>query len=184
MRLRWLARLLLPRLQHWAATRPGPGGVPGEPNFRINKMNPADGEPVDYLRRWHLVRSSWWHPGLYLHNMLGDDDAVRHTHPYWSLSLVLSDGLEEVYVLDPPLGPVLRRYPSEGQLIWRSSDMAHQLRVLDSAWTLFLTGPRLAKGWGFWCPSGLISYERYTRRSERSGPGTGTSGVGAGCGED
>lgn len=81
MRARWLARLLLPRMRAYAAAR--------EPSLRI-KDGP---DKRDYLHRWHVLpRGAWWRPSLYLHNMLGPDKVTLHDHPYWSLSLVLSDG--------------------------------------------------------------------------------------------
>lgn len=205
MRLRWLARYLAPRLQAWAKDRP--------PDFQITgARRKVEGPHADvYLRRWHLVRPRWWRPGLYLHQMLGDDDAALHDHPYWSVSLCLADGLRERYHLEPAalerllwenngrksdgkLGVsdmVCRiRHPRVGDIIYRSSTMAHQLTIVKGEpWTLFFTGPRLPKEWGFWCRRGWVHFKQYTKRSDattaRPGHGgTGTSGVGVGCGEE
>lgn len=173
MRTRWLARALLPRLQRLAASR--------EPDFQIKKTSGGgEGEDV-YLRRWWLIPRNRL-LGVYLHNMVRDDDAVRHDHPYLSLSLCLSSGLLESYQEFPPSGVVRMRKPQQGQWIWRSSRMAHQLMVMSPAWTLFFTGPRIRE-WGFWCPRGWRSWRQYVATSGAV-EGGGTSGVGAGCGED
>lgn len=183
MRARWLAKLLAPRLKAWAGGRP--------PDFRVV----TQGE--DYLRRWHVVKPRWWRPGLYLHQMLRDDDAVLHDHPYASVSLCLGEGLRERYVKDPKSmhdliaqfgygwGGVsdLRgeiRYPQPGDIIFRSSRLAHQLKVLPGSdpWTLFFTGPRLPKEWGFWCRRGWVHFKEYAN------VGNGKSGIGSGCGEE
>lgn len=204
MSARWLARLLRPRLQAWAATRLGPGGVPGRPDFEVVR-NDRD----VYLRRWWVVpRNNWFN--IYLHNMLRDDDNILHDHMYASVSLVLTDGLNEVYC-EHPAWDALRRVPRSdgsegpielrtatriirgGDLVWRSSKMAHQLIVNNkgpdgagTAWTLFITGPRV-KQWGFWCPKGFRHWKDYvavTQDPSVRGNGSGnTSGKGVGCGE-
>lgn len=202
MRARWLARLLLPRLRAWAASRPGPGGVPGLPDFVVVR-NSGD----EYLRRWWVVQRNNY-LNVYLHNMLRDDDDVLHDHMYPSVSLVLTDGLDEVLCDDPrvyaemhptqPGEPVRYRYPTRrrvihaGDIVWRSSRMAHQLIVNNKgpggageAWTLFITGPRI-KEWGFWCPRGFRHWREYvslTQDPSVRGNGTGQSGKGVGCGE-
>lgn len=191
MRVRWLARLLFPRLKRISEARP--------PDFEITK----DGGPV-YLRRWWIVpRNQFFN--VYLHNMLRDDDAVLHDHPYVSVSLVLTDGLLERYSKRPRtvLGftknqntgnydvptsismlDVQERFPRQGDLVWRSSRLAHQLIVESEAWTLFVTGPRVRE-WGFWCPRGWRPWSQYVAASQNSaGAGSGTSGVGLGCGEE
>lgn len=195
MRMRWLARLLLPFLQHWAWTRPHPETrVPGQPDFQVT--NGAAGKAV-YLRRWHIVRPRWWRPGLYLHQILLDDEAVQHDHPYASLSFCLSDGLRERYSLRPwethmlpqygEDDPNAERLPKAGDWVYRSSTLSHQLIVLPGSdpWTLFFTGPRLKKEWGFWCPKGFVHFRKYSSRPDiKAGyGGTGESGVGRGCGE-
>lgn len=187
MRMRWLARLLAPRLKRWAAQR--------KPDFRV-----TDKSGAVYLNRWHIVKPRWWRPGLYLHQMLRDDDAVLHDHPYASVSLVLAEGLREQYTDRPEEDRatermvvsmlnervhygsemmVKLRYPQPGDIVYRSSRTAHQLQVLPGSdpWTLFFTGRRLMKEWGFWCPKGWRHFRRYADVQK------GISGEGLGCGE-
>jgi hypothetical protein len=119
--------------------------------------------------------------------MLLDDDDILHDHPYVSLSLVLTDGLSEYYQDSPPNGEKVVRVIAQGALVYRSSRFAHQLIVNRQAWTLFLTGPRI-KEWGFWCPRGWKPWQQYVSAKQDpsvrgNGVGSGTSGIGVGCGE-
>lgn len=184
MRARWLAKFLLPRLVELSKRR--------EPDFQITRGSDKE----VYLRRWWVIpRNRFFN--VYLHNMLRDDDAVLHDHMYVSLSLVLTDGLEEVWCRNPAnrryrehhydysRGDVYdyltqRRTVCGGDLVWRSSRMAHQLIVRQEAWTLFVTGPRI-KEWGFWCPRGFRHWSKYVASGQDSSGGT--SGMGTGCGE-
>ena len=170
MRVRWLARLLRGPLRRLARRR--------EPNFRITR----DGGSRVYLRRWWLIsRNSYFN--VYLHEMLLDDDVVLHDHPYWSVSLVLTNGLMENYKLNPETPELSkRRWLREGQVVLRSSTFAHQLIVAKPAWTLFVTGPRIRE-WGFWCPRGWIPWRQYVGEGQDSGKPGGVSGIGRGCGE-
>lgn len=188
MRTLWLARLLLPVLLRRVAHA-------RDPDFTVVRDG---GEP--YLHRWWVWRRNRW-CNLYLHQMLRDDDAVIHDHPYASLSLVLTDGLRERFTWRPDIlarevphvyhGQALfERWLSAGHLVYRSRHFAHQLIVdkpedgsVPNVWTLFLTGPRLRE-WGFWCPRGWRPWHEYVATSQdSSGAGSGTSGVGRGCGE-
>lgn len=175
MRLRWLARLLLPPMRRLAARR--------RPDFQVIRE-----DEVVYLRRWWILPRNRV-MNLYLHNMIGDDDAVVHDHPYWSLGLALTDGLVENYTSEPEkdcqngLYILRTRKIEQGQLVYRSSTFAHQLLVRREAWTLFLTGPRVRE-WGFWCPQAWRRWQNYVAANQDpSGAGSGKSGVGRGCGE-
>lgn len=170
MRTRWLARLVKSLTTRIAESRP--------PDFEVVR----DTDKGVYLRRWWVIpRNRWFN--VYLHNMLRDDDDILHDHMYWSLSLCLGGRLHERYQLRPPLGPVRWRHATEGTWSLRSPRMAHQLVVLEPAWTVFVTGPRV-KEWGFWCPKGFRHWRDYVALSQASdGSGKGVSGRGVGCGE-
>jgi hypothetical protein len=185
--MRWLARLLLPMLQERVA-------IARRPNMQLDRE-----DNVVYLRRWWVIpRNKWFN--VYLHHMIGSDDDVPHDHPYWSMSLVLTDGLRERYLRRPQdelmygynpdtcnwdvpkfhLENVKTRRIREGQIVWRGANFAHQLIVDQPAWTLFVTGPRVRE-WGFWCQRGWIPWQEYYPQQK---PG-GADGRGArrGCGE-
>lgn len=195
LRARWLARLLLPLATKIANHVP--------PDFSITKIAAWD----FYLKRWFVWKKddeSWWR--LYLHEFIKDDDAAKHDHPYWSWSLVLSEGLIEFYNPHPDFELALKdhldvdnlsaenqrkfnriRYPRPGDIIYRSSKMSHQLCVMSGTrpMTLFFSGPRLPKVWGFFCRREKVPFDVYTKRQVGAGGyGTGTSGVGIGCGEE
>lgn len=189
MHARWLSRLLLPRMKLLATRRP--------PDFEVIRGDNND----TYLRRWWLIpRNNWFN--IYLHNMILDDDATLHDHPYWSLSLVLTDGLDENYVKRPDKiwsnqdlykivdGRFVMEYAAQsrrisaGDLVWRGKHFAHQLIVRHDAWTIFITGPRV-KAWGFWCPRGFRKWDQYVSvTQDPSGKMQGgQSKMGIGCGE-
>lgn len=184
MRARWLARLLMPVLMRRVAEA-------REPDFVIRRGSDKNA----YLRRWWVIPRNRW-LNVYLHNMLRDDDDVLHDHMYASVSLVLTDGLEEIWCRDPneefvfveddagsytrKIYETQRRVVRGGDLVWRSSRMAHQLLVRSPAWTLFVTGPRV-KEWGFWCPRGFQHWKKYVTPDQTSDKSGASEGLG--CGE-
>ncbi len=175
MRVRWLTDLLLPRMLAYAESRP--------PDFNV--LRDGNSENI-YLRRWWLwKRRKWWF-NVYLHNMLLDDDSDLHDHPSWSVSLVLTDGIEEVYQEKPPNGRKRIRWFEPGDVVFRGLHFAHQLRIEKAAWTIFITGPKV-RTWGFWCPRGWRKWTDYVHVNQdpsgAKGDGTITSGRGVGCGE-
>jgi len=176
MKTERLAAWLLPRMKQYAEDH--------KPTQMISNGSGSTNPPI-YLVRWKLIDATPFHPGLYLHNMKLDDDISKHTHPYPSLSLNLSDGLIEEYQDDPPSGPIKVRRHKAGEWVYRSSTFAHQLRVEPGSdpWTLFIPGRRLAKGWGFWCPKGFQPHPIY-HRLRREGIAAGKTGPRLGCGED
>lgn len=177
MKARWLARWLYPRLKAWAQRT--------KPTMIISD---GTGTNRPYLVRWKIVDSQWWHPGIYLHRMLLDDDSSMHDHPYASLSLVLTDGITEQYDLEPtglwflPSQRKQREFKA-GDIVYRSSTMAHQLLIRPGgAWTLFIPFFRLAKGWGFYCPKGYLPNGTY-HENRKVAIAAGKQGNLIGCGE-
>lgn len=144
------------------------------------------GEPGSYsLLRWWLTPRIWWLPKLYFHQMLrDDDDRALHDHPSFSLSLVLTDDLGEVYQTAPPDGPVRFRRFRKGQLVWRSASAGHRLTVTKGrdAFTLFMFGPDIRE-WGFLCPQGWRKWRDYAKPMNDDGGGYQSGRVGRGCGE-
>lgn len=174
----WLCHRLYHRARVAAAAR--------EPDFCVMR---ADTDDAVYLRRWWLVRRNNY-LNIYLHQMILDDDAVFHDHPYWSVSLMLHGRLTEFYCKNPPDGPRQYRSVSAGQIVFRSGRFAHQLVIPDhlrgATWTIFITGPRY-KEWGFWCPRGWRLWSDYVSTTQdpsvRFGHAKNTSKKGVGCGE-
>ena len=175
MKIVWLAKLLM-RWARWYTKDL-------EPNFEVIR-NDKD----VYLRRWWVIpRNSYFN--IYLHNMLRDDDEILHDHMYASLSVCLGGRLLERYKENPEAtrfhepSLVHSRDVVQGTISIRSSIMAHQLIVVEPAWTIFITGPRI-KEWGFFCPKGKRHWKDYVALSQDpSGANKGLSGKGVGCGE-
>jgi hypothetical protein len=165
---RWILRALLATV---AARRP-PDVVIGGPPAR------------PYLRRWHLIPRNRW-ANVYLHQIVADDDAVLHDHPWANLSWVLAGGYYESSFAGPPapgqpLPPLRRHWRPPGSLIARRAGAAHRLALMRTAagqpapaWSLFITGPH-CRDWGFWCAGAggarWVPWRDYTA-GERAGRG-------------
>jgi hypothetical protein len=113
-----------------------------------------------YLSRYYIfgsafddngkrVRRSWMPISLFLHKFhRSDDDGALHSHPWrWSIALILRGGYsEERRVGDGVVRRLVR--PFRFNFI-RGTDY-HRVDLLgESAWTLFLAGPKVST-WYFW----------------------------------
>lgn len=107
-----------------------------------------------YLHRWHLIpRNPIFN--IYLHKFMHDDhDRALHDHPWHSVSVLLKGRLREVLkqkIPAPGEAPIVQRSRCPRWLVpvFRKAKTAHRLEVVTpTAWTLFLTGPRI-RVWGF-----------------------------------
>jgi hypothetical protein len=112
-------------------------------------IKPSKTIGVNYLERWHILpRNRFFNS--YLHKFSGsDDDRALHDHPWPSVSILLKGRLMEIRAGNKPRHPI-RYIP-----VFRRPKSAHRLVLMngETAWTLFLTGPRVRE-WGFHCPQG------------------------------
>lgn len=111
------------------------------------------------MDRWWVIRRNHYF-NIYLHRMLRDDEDVPHDHPWWSLSLILSDGLIDYSWPNGVKGRLVARVLKQGQWVLRRPSTPHRLVVLRPAWTLFFTGPNI-RTWGFHCPKGWMPWKKY-----------------------
>ncbi len=162
------------KLYYWFITL-----LSGKPHFIIGGLdNP-------YMYRWYLVpRNRLFN--LYLHKFLrDDDDRALHDHPWWFYSIMIRGGYNEVVpaaigeYCTPDGNTVIER--TAPSIAFRPATHRHRVVLhrdssgaMKPAWTLILTG-RVVRLWGFWCPSGFISWKDFTDASGGS--------VGKGCGE-
>lgn len=133
------------------------------------------GREDPYLRRWHIAPRGEG-PSCYLHEFLrSDDDRALHDHPYESVSIILRRGyLEHV----PGQAVPIRR--NVGDVVLRDATTPHRVELLAgpagtppiSAWTLFLTGPRV-RDWGFHCPNGWVPWQVFTDARDAGAIGRG-----------
>lgn len=127
-----------------------------------------------YLRRWHVIpRNRFFN--IYLHHFLAsDDDRALHDHPWVNLSILLK-GFYFEHCED---GGILFR--KQGDWVFRrSGKISHRIELgsfmipkLESAWTLFITGPRY-RMWGFHCPNGWKPYYEFLSRYDGADHGKG-----------
>lgn len=130
------------------------------------------GKDDPYLLRWHLIpRNPLFN--VYLHCFLrSDDDRALHDHPWLWCSVLLRGGYIEhtiaaggVHRRDQRLAPSVR---------FALPTKAHRVELIDgaSAWSLFVTGPRVRQ-WGFHCPErGWVHWKEFTSENGNEiGPG-------------
>ena len=122
----------------------------------VEEARASDLEVCGYLRRWvlHDGRMSG-KDSVYLHNLLGPDEPVPHTHPFDFDSVILHGG----YVERVGKGSWGEAVHSAGDR-WRSRGAApHWIsEVQPDTWTLVVAGPR-CRDWGFWVtPTEFVSH--------------------------
>lgn len=134
----WLAGALFWALKRFVVVKRRPDFIIGS-----DPMRP-------YMLRWYVIPRNRW-LNVYLHHVRRDDeDRALHDHPWTSISICLDGVVGEVY--KTKTGAEARRIVVKGDLVYRSSKLAHRLWLPEGpAWTLFMTGPRIRE-WGFWCP--------------------------------
>lgn len=128
------------------------------PSITIPKL---DGSP--YLTRYFLLLKDRVFGNLFLHHFHSSDmdydsdgeggiTYLLHNHPFkWSVSFVLSGGYTEER--RDQYGLVYTRIVKPFTFNFISDKVFHRVQLLDEkkgAWTLFLTGSRKNKSWGFW----------------------------------
>lgn len=110
-----------------------------------------------YMLRWYIIpRNKWFN--IYLHKIVkSDDDRALHDHPWWSASFTLQGSCKE-YTKRGTCRTIRK-----GMVTFRSAEFAHRLELIETCWTLFITGPKL-RHWGFHCPTGWIPWETFEKQ--------------------
>ena len=100
----------------------------------------------NYLSRWYIIpRNKYFN--IYLHHFTGSDDArALHDHPWWSMSVLFKGELQEV-TRQTGVQYTQRRI-KKWLPYFRRPTALHRMVCEKSAWTLFITGPRVRQ-WGF-----------------------------------
>jgi hypothetical protein len=131
------------------------------------------GDPAKpYLRRWFL-REEGPSGGLYLHEILrDDDDRALHDHP-WDCSIYIIKGAYREFRKDAPAGELFMH--GNGGYRHMKAETAHRLVVVNGpVWTLCFLGPR-RREWGFHCPQGWKHWKEFVAATNKGeiGPGCG-----------
>jgi hypothetical protein len=140
------------------------------------------------LLRWYVIPMNMWF-NIYLHKfMRSDDDRALHDHPWFNVSLPLTEGYYEhlPYRGNPQETIKFERRP--WRLYFRNAELPHRIELhtkliwrddgLDllekPVWSLFLTG-RKVRSWGFYCPKGWVPWRDFVTLTPHGNQ------VGAGC---
>lgn len=147
----------------------------GSRNSDVDIGRDAYGTP--YMQRWWAIpRNRVFN--IYYHLYHHDDDRILHSHPWWSVSILLRGCLREFYTptVEGANQPEQHRVRNvtRGGIVWRSPDMFHRLEVrAPRTITIFITGPNV-KSWYFACKRGLMHWRDYGAKAGKT----------SGCGED
>ena len=111
------------------------------------------------LRRFVFFKSKKF-GGIFLHQLIRSDAGnLKHCHPWFFISLVLSSG----YTEETNHG---RKTHRPGALLIRPANWQHRVEMDIPAWTLIFTGPK-KREWGFWTKAGqFIHYTKYDAHAE------------------
>ncbi|KAH2096081.1 hypothetical protein, partial [Stenotrophomonas maltophilia] len=63
-----------------------------KPDVQIGR----DERGIPYMERWHAIKRNRFF-NVYLHLYHHDDDRILHSHPWWSVSILVSGALREFY---------------------------------------------------------------------------------------
>jgi len=124
-----------------------------------------------HLYRWVLFRCRWFQ--IVVHNFVRDDPPDLHDHAWWNVSIVLRGLLVETTLAPTPWGgeAYTSRYLRAGDVVLRKAGALHRLRVVNTAWTLFITGPG-RRQWGYDVDGKWVPWQQYdvrTRSKVRTG---------------
>ena len=124
-----------PLLERYAATHP-----------TTKILICSDGSP--YMSQYRLADLGKDHGRVTLqHFHRGDEDRELHGHPWHGVSLILSGGYREERRAG---NSVVSKVFLPGDVNVICPDTYHRIDLLrEDCWTLFATGPVVAK-WGFW----------------------------------
>lgn len=85
---------------------------------------PFFAERYDHINRQRITGPPWWFPvNIFIHRWCQSELPVFHTHPGWSVSIVLRGGYFEVF----EDGKMKFRKP--GNIWWRRSNSAHYIKI-------------------------------------------------------
>ena len=85
---------------------------------------PLFAEWYDHINRKRIIGPPWWFPiNIFIHRWCQSELPVFHTHPGWSISVVLRGGYFEVF----DNGKMKFRKP--GNIWWRRGGSAHYIKI-------------------------------------------------------
>lgn len=130
-----------------------------------------------FLDRWGLCHDHIG--GFYLHHIAGPDPGMDlHDHPWSFISIVLRGGYWDwrAPVADACRGRQVHHHQSRRWSIHRMPlDVAHRIHAAQpNTWTLVLRGPT-RRVWGFYPPSGRVSWLDYDYATRRPCKSVGTT---------
>jgi hypothetical protein len=106
-----------------------------------------------YMERYWLIPYGKIGIAARIHHILrSDDNRAFHDHPWPYLTVILRGGYTEIRPIFES-GVYIgehRQWHGAGSILFRRADSWHRLEIPEghSAWTLFITGPKVRR-WGF-----------------------------------
>jgi hypothetical protein len=120
--------------------------------IRLAQRTPYQHIP-DYMERYWILPYTRFGLAIRVHHILrSDSDRVFHDHPWPFITVILRGGYTEVtpIFVDGIYAGERRRDRGPGSILLRRASAWHRLEVATgkTAWTLFITGPKVQR-WGF-----------------------------------
>ncbi len=127
--------------------------------FKIYGFMPAPPDATPEEKK--AINDKRWPFSIYLHRFhLHDLDRAPHNHPWrWSFSIILTGGYDEERLGSAEVSGLCGRSVIRSRRLrplsfnWLGANSFHRISELHGeVWTLFVTGPKHGKSWGFWVP--------------------------------
>lgn len=99
----------------------------------------------DYMQRFVFWEPTWWRPGLRIHHILcSDPEVLEHDHPWWFISLIVSNGYIE-WINNKA------HWREPADVLFRKATHKHRLELEPNTttWTIVLHG-RKQQTWKFY----------------------------------
>jgi len=121
----------------------------------------VDEPGVQFLKRYYIIKTKFF--SVYIHQILRDDDADMHDHPWPFVVVILKQGYREVM---PTQTKIRKRFAVFGHL----PSCSHRIELIDNqpSWSLVMMGPKVRE-WGFHTKAGWVSFKKYLNKQLSKG---------------
>jgi hypothetical protein len=122
-----------------------------------------------YLIRYYILKTRII--SIYVHNILLDDDADMHDHPWWFIVLILKGGYWEQMpgrkIFRRPLDTIFHK-PTDIHRIELGVKYFDGIPRIIPSWSLVILGPKVRE-WGFHTKEGWVYFKNYISKVFRKG---------------
>ncbi len=127
----------------------------------------VDEHGTQYIKRWYLVKTKLI--SIYVHQIVNDDDADMHDHPWPFLILILKQGYREIYE-HKTLPFIIKHTRRPLEIFGHLPSFKHRIELIDHkpSWSLVIMGPKVRE-WGFHTAQGWVHFMKYGKKGFKKG---------------